>query len=70
MNKNIKSDLLVIGFLAFRTLDILCVLYILDLILKRNYGNAFCFGFLFIVYCFDLKNKLFNKIKKEFKTQE
>ena len=62
MNKNIKSDLLAIGLVSLRILNLIYVLQILDLFLKRNYVTAFWLGILFIVYVFDLKNKIMNKL--------
>lgn len=60
MNRNIKSDLLAIGLVSLRILNLIYVLQILDLFLKRDYVTAFWLGLLFIVYVFDFKNKIIN----------
>lgn len=62
MNKNIKSDLLAIGLLALKILNLVYVLQILDLFLKRDYVTTFWLGILFIVYVFDFKNKIINEL--------
>ena len=62
MNENIKEDLLAIGLVCLKILNLVYFLQILDLFLKRDYVTAFWLGILFIVYVFDFKNKIMNKL--------